>query len=37
MEKVSNVLGSPISLAILTTLGKILPLKNMNEILYFFI
>jgi len=36
MEKVSNVLVSSISQAILTTLGKILPLKNMNEILYLF-
>ena len=36
MEKVSNVLVSSISQAILTTLGKILPLKNMNEILYLY-
>ena len=36
MKKVSNVLVSSISQAILTTLGKILPLKNMNEILYLY-
>jgi len=36
MVKVSNVLVSSISQAILTTLGKILPLKNMNEILYLY-
>jgi len=36
MEKVSNVLISSINQAILTTLGKILPLKNMNEILYLY-
>ena len=36
MEKVSNVLLSSVSQVILTTLGKILPLKNMNEILYLY-
>ena len=36
MKKVSNVLVSSISQAILTTLGKILPLKNINEILYLY-
>ena len=36
MEKVSNVLLSSVSQAILTALGKILPLKNMNEILYLY-
>ena len=36
MKKISNVLLSSISQAILTTLGKILPLKNINEILFLF-
>ena len=36
MEKVSNVLLSSVSQVILTTLGKILPLKNINEILYLY-
>ena len=36
MQKVSNVLLSSIEQVLLTTLGKILPLKNMNEILFMF-
>jgi len=34
--KIYNILLSSIEQVILTTLGKILPLKNMNEILYLF-
>ena len=36
MQKVSSVLLSSIEQVLLTTLGKILPLKNMNEILFMF-
>ena len=36
MQKIFNVLISSIEQALLTTLGKILPLKNMNEILFLF-
>ena len=36
MNKINETLLSSIEEAILTTLGKILPLKNMNEILYLF-
>ena len=36
MNKVCNILVSSTEQIILTTLGKILPLKNMNEILYLF-
>ena len=36
MQKVCNVVLSSIEQTMLTTLGKILPLKNLNEILYLF-
>ena len=36
MKKIHDVILSSIEEIILTTLGKILPLKNMNEILYLF-
>ena len=36
MNKINETLLSSIEEVILTTLGKILPLKNMNEILYLF-
>ena len=36
MNKIYNVLLSSIEQVILTSLGKILPLKNMNEIMYLF-
>ena len=36
MQKISNVILSSIEQSILTTLGKILPLKNTNEILFLF-
>ena len=36
IKKVSNVVLSSIEQSLLTTLGKILPLKNINEILYLF-
>ena len=36
MQKISNVILSSIEQSILTTLGKILPLKNINEILFLF-
>ena len=36
MQKVSSILLSSIEQVLLTTLGKILPLKNMNEILFMF-
>ena len=36
MQKVSSVLLSSIEQVLLTTLGKILPLKNLNEILFLF-
>ena len=36
MNKIYNILLSSIEQAILTALGKILPLKNMNEIMYLF-
>ena len=36
MQKVCNVALSSIEQTMLTTLGKILPLKNLNEILYLF-
>ena len=35
-EKVTNVLLSSVEQVLLTTFGKILPLKNMNEMLYLF-
>ena len=36
MQKISNVILSSIEQVLLTTLGKILPLKNINEILFLF-
>ena len=36
MNKIYNILLSSIEQVILTTLGKILPLKNMNEIMFLF-
>ena len=36
MNKIYNILLSSIEQVILTSLGKILPLKNMNEIMYLF-
>ena len=35
-EKITNVLLSSVEQVLLTTFGKILPLKNMNEMLYLF-
>ena len=36
MQKIFNVLISSVEQVLLTTLGKILPLKNLNEILFLF-